>query len=497
LGALFGAGASVTGVERTGLKTLASKILKNAAETATEQTVKEVGESAAQRFMSGAVKEAIPEAAQEAQEQVASNIAQQREGEEVPTFRGAAGAATLAGVTGAVLGGGLDVATGKPKERLHPIDEDQTLLDAFKTIGDFSKPENYLRLAEKHRDNIPVLGQILDSGISEDKKIQLIMNRIGEIDLAEAGVLPSTGIQATGPRSLAPPQGVRPTRLGVSEFYNAALDSDVDLKGLSIDQSPSGFRITNQEKEVVADGINNQKDANILLEALNRSTDQDNIKIFREELKAYDTRLKQVEAEAMTAAAREVKEPYRPIPMSEIQGQISKGDEHIIPMIQIRRNRTGQDMEAPVTIEELRDAGASKNLLDAVMSEQKPYTYGTQGTIRPEAIEREMGGPRPLEPATTAKTEEQLAAIKVPEVEYARGRTKGKGIIEGKIAEQEAPSEPKKFRRPYILSLKTCRKLALLLRTVLVASRTWAIKARKSVVLFVRLSTKKNLRLSS
>ena len=55
----------------------------------------------------GLAAEAIPEMAQEGQQQMASNIALQREGFDVPTGRGVAGAAALAGMLSAVPGAGI------------------------------------------------------------------------------------------------------------------------------------------------------------------------------------------------------------------------------------------------------------------------------------------------------------------------------------------------------------------------------------------------------
>lgn len=63
--------------------------------------------------VSGAVTEAIPEAAQGGQEQLARNIALQREGVDVPTMRGVVGAGTLEGLAGAMAGAGVGAATNR------------------------------------------------------------------------------------------------------------------------------------------------------------------------------------------------------------------------------------------------------------------------------------------------------------------------------------------------------------------------------------------------
>ena len=72
------------------------------------------------RIVEGGAKEALPEAAQAGQEQLAQNIALQREGFDVPTFRGVAGQATLEGLAGLGLGtvsGALDTEKEAPPPR--------------------------------------------------------------------------------------------------------------------------------------------------------------------------------------------------------------------------------------------------------------------------------------------------------------------------------------------------------------------------------------------
>jgi hypothetical protein len=63
--------------------------------------------------VSGAVTEAIPEAAQGGQEQLAKNIALQREGVDVPTMRGVVGAGTLEGLAGGMAGAGVGGVTNR------------------------------------------------------------------------------------------------------------------------------------------------------------------------------------------------------------------------------------------------------------------------------------------------------------------------------------------------------------------------------------------------
>jgi DNA-binding protein H-NS len=72
------------------------------------------------------VAEAAPEAAQAFQEQVAQNIALQREGFDVPTFRGAVANATLEGLAGFGIGAPIGALEGKPGATKPPGQQDPT-----------------------------------------------------------------------------------------------------------------------------------------------------------------------------------------------------------------------------------------------------------------------------------------------------------------------------------------------------------------------------------
>jgi DNA-binding protein H-NS len=72
------------------------------------------------------VAEAAPEAAQAFQEQVAQNLALQREGFDVPTFRGAVANATLEGLAGFGIGAPIGALEGKPGATKPPGQQDPT-----------------------------------------------------------------------------------------------------------------------------------------------------------------------------------------------------------------------------------------------------------------------------------------------------------------------------------------------------------------------------------
>jgi hypothetical protein len=116
-GGALGGIAATTGIEKIAAQRLAKEIMSK---------------SMAGRVATGAVTEAVPEFVQAGQEQVAENIALQREGFDVPTMRGVAGAATLEGLAGAGLGAGFGVmpSGGTPErpdaEREEPLPQRET-----------------------------------------------------------------------------------------------------------------------------------------------------------------------------------------------------------------------------------------------------------------------------------------------------------------------------------------------------------------------------------
>jgi hypothetical protein len=111
LGTVLGGAAAVGPLEKGGAAILARRILGKTEETVAGQAAK----GAVRRRLEAGALEAVPEAVQAGQEQVAQNIALQREGFDVPTFRGAVSSATLEGLAGAGLGAA--VGGGKPAEK--------------------------------------------------------------------------------------------------------------------------------------------------------------------------------------------------------------------------------------------------------------------------------------------------------------------------------------------------------------------------------------------
>jgi hypothetical protein len=116
IGAGLGAADALTG---------ANRILGNAARRAAGRAVAgettEVGRGVLARTALGAAGEAPLEALQGGQEQLAKNLAIQREGFDRPTFQGVAGSAALEGLTGSVIGGVGRAAFGRRPDLIPPV----------------------------------------------------------------------------------------------------------------------------------------------------------------------------------------------------------------------------------------------------------------------------------------------------------------------------------------------------------------------------------------
>lgn len=121
LGTVLGGAAAVGPLEKGAAGILARRILGKTGAEATESVAEQAAKGAVRRRLEAGALEAIPEAVQAGQEQVAQNIGLQREGFDVPTFRGAAGAMTLEAIAGAGLGSAL--GGGKPEVAPAPAPE--------------------------------------------------------------------------------------------------------------------------------------------------------------------------------------------------------------------------------------------------------------------------------------------------------------------------------------------------------------------------------------
>ena len=123
LGTGLGAAAALTGVE----KVAGNVILKQGGIPT---------KSAVRRFVTGTAGEMVPEAAQAGQEQVAQNLALQREGADVPTMRGVASAAALEGLAGGALGGPTSLFFDRPRGETPQVAEEREIDSTSDQVAD-------------------------------------------------------------------------------------------------------------------------------------------------------------------------------------------------------------------------------------------------------------------------------------------------------------------------------------------------------------------------
>lgn len=170
-GTILGAIGSSTGAEPIIARGLAQRIIgktveKEAQQAAIKAVGKEATETAAKRGIvkQGAVtgtKEFGTEFAQAGQEQLAQNIAQQREGFDVPTMRGVVGQGTLEGLAGLGMGavtGGREAYTAK-RELAAEKPADETLKSQFTT----EKETKERTVVPPSADDIGLLTPITDA----------------------------------------------------------------------------------------------------------------------------------------------------------------------------------------------------------------------------------------------------------------------------------------------------------------------------------------------
>jgi len=107
LGGAFGALASATGFAPQIARTIGANAAKNVAAKLAAREAAEVGarKSTLGSFAKSAAVEAVPETVQGGQEQLAQNLALQREGFDVDTWKGVAGQAASEGIASLFLGG--------------------------------------------------------------------------------------------------------------------------------------------------------------------------------------------------------------------------------------------------------------------------------------------------------------------------------------------------------------------------------------------------------
>lgn len=416
-GGAIGALSSYTGFEPQVVKNIVGRIITKAAAKTGAETAETAAEQGVSKGIAKAVAaESIPEAIQGGQEQLASNIAQQREGLDVPTMRGVAGAAALEGTVGAILGGVAKAKEGRP-EITSKEEEDLALKDALtvfnqnqqaKGLASIGTPDGasnnqIMALANQFREKVPVLGTILDSGVPYAQKVEQIRKRLGEIQLTENP--PQTAVEGRVALPAPPAEG---TVVSAPEAFSTAMKSEVPMTNLSVQQGPEGYRVITEGGQILTPQVKTEREANLVMESLRREYDARQSDVYKQDIAAYEKERMPVVTEAVARAAREVQTPVTSFPMSDIRD--------ISPEVYnaVRESRKGRRLTADATTEELNRLGVDKDTIGELVLRQKPVTGGS-GAIRPEYVQ-EIIGPRPSVPGQTARTAEQLkqSTEKVP-----------------------------------------------------------------------------------
>jgi hypothetical protein len=205
-GTALGTIAGITGIEKNIVGRLsAKKAAQEAGEKAATEGTKTV---AKESILGAAAREAVPEGAQAGQEQLAGNIALQREGFDVPTFRGVAGNIALEGLLGAGVGGGAE-ATGR---LVTPQGQQET-----QELKDLEKLSDQEKVVTTSEDKIaPVFDQLVDQykaeGATEAEAFKLagqaiLVQRLDDVSKGVVDVTDTEAEPGAGESSVSVPSG--------------------------------------------------------------------------------------------------------------------------------------------------------------------------------------------------------------------------------------------------------------------------------------------------
>lgn len=225
LGTALGGVAALGPLEKGAAGALARRILgKAAVEETGEAAVAQAAKGAVRRRLEAGAKEALPEMAQAAQEQVAQNIALQREGFDVPTMRGAVSAATLEGIAGGALGAGL--GGGKPEIAPAPKPEAEVTPPAEAP----ATPEVTPPTAE-----VPPQVEILPPAETEAQRIARLQEMADADAQAQAERARREGIAPVTPPPIETPERTKPS-IAERQMPQAAPEAELQAKQAEVDR---------------------------------------------------------------------------------------------------------------------------------------------------------------------------------------------------------------------------------------------------------------------
>lgn len=169
-GAGLGALESITGVQPAITRVIANKLVRSGAAEVAENVAEQAAKGYFGNAAKTAVKDALPEFLQGAQEQLAQNIALQKEGFDVPTMRGVVAQGTLE----AAAGGGLGAVTG-----------------VVETASE-------RRAASRESESIDALQDRVEAELGESKQREGVPDVTQPVEPVAAGVEPSTALPSVG-----------------------------------------------------------------------------------------------------------------------------------------------------------------------------------------------------------------------------------------------------------------------------------------------------------
>jgi hypothetical protein len=216
LGMAFGALASTTGVERI---IPIGQVRNVLAKSGVSRAVDAAKQNVIGRGLIGGVTEAVPEFAQGSAEQVAQNIALQREGRDVPTFQGAVGQGALGAIAGFGAGGLTSAAFGRPvtaEDQIARAIEENTAAAqwvapsseiALDRLSPYSAGPNVLQAGEVPIPQPPTSLQLGQAFLAPADTTAI--NQAGSVDEAIAAAQTAAGeVGQVGPAPVLPTPGL-------------------------------------------------------------------------------------------------------------------------------------------------------------------------------------------------------------------------------------------------------------------------------------------------
>lgn len=241
IGMALGALASSTGVERVIPIGQVSNVL---AKSGVSRAIASAEQNVIGRGLIGGVTEAAPEFFQGSAEQVAQNVALQREGRDVPTFQGAVGTGTLEALAGFGAGAATNAAFGRP------VTPEEQIAREIDSVNLSAAPINFTPMDSPSAQAglapilVPVPAQQETTDVSATSVPPLAATGSGQlasdqfgggVDLPGLTVADATGQRGGSAGAAAPdggaadavPTGAKQSAAGLNRPFDRATDQDL------------------------------------------------------------------------------------------------------------------------------------------------------------------------------------------------------------------------------------------------------------------------------